>query len=108
MWTYSPKSQIYPVLHLKKCDKEVMGADSSPLLYPHEIPPGVFHHFLKPSAQQGTGPAGGSPDEGHEEIKGQKRLSYEDSLEELGLFSLERSPERPYSSLSVPLGGPTS
>lgn len=66
MWIYRPESQIYPVMYLK-CDKQVTGADSSPLLCLHDIPPGVLHHCLESPAQLGHGPAGESPDEGHEE-----------------------------------------
>ena len=38
-------------------------------------------------------------------IQGMEQLSYEDRLRELGLFSLEKAPGRPDSSLSVSKGG---
>jgi len=37
--------------------------------------------------------------------RGLEHLSYEERLRELGLFSLEKAPGRPYSSLPVLKGG---
>lgn len=51
MCACSPESKSYPGLQKKKCDQQLKGA-SVPLLYPHEIPPGVLDPTLGSSAQE--------------------------------------------------------
>jgi len=49
----------------KKCGQQVERGDSAPLLCSGETPPGVLHPALEPSAQEGQGPVGLGPEEGH-------------------------------------------
>ena len=65
MCAHTPESQLYPVLHQEKHGQQVEGVDSAPLFFSGEIPPGVLHPALEPSAQQGQGTVGGGPKEGH-------------------------------------------
>ncbi|GAB0196078.1 hypothetical protein GRJ2_002073100 [Grus japonensis] len=41
-------STQYPGLHQKKCDQQVKGGDSLPLLHSHETPSGVLRPALRP------------------------------------------------------------
>ncbi|PKU40826.1 sodium glucose cotransporter 1-like [Limosa lapponica baueri] len=67
---HSAESQPYPGLQHKKCGQQVEGGDSPSLLCSGEIPPGVLHPALGPSAQEGHGPVGTGPEKGHR--KGQR------------------------------------
>jgi len=44
----SPEGQLCPELHQEKCDQQVQGGDSAPLLLSRETPPGVLHTVLAP------------------------------------------------------------
>jgi len=66
------------------------GGDSAPLLCSGETPPGVLCPALEPSAQEGHGPVGLGPEEGHKNDPRAGHLCCEERLRELGLFSLEK------------------
>ena len=55
-----------------------------------ETSPGVLCPALEPSAQEGHGPVGVGPDEGHKDDKRLEYVSHEDRLRELGLFIPEK------------------
>jgi len=65
MCTHSPEGQLYSGLHQKKNGQQVKGGDSAPLLCSGETSSAVLCPALKPSAQEGHGPAGVGPEEGH-------------------------------------------
>ncbi|PKU30316.1 rna-directed dna polymerase from mobile element jockey- hypothetical protein [Limosa lapponica baueri] len=66
MHTGSPENQPHPGPHQEKCGEQVAGGDSTPLLCARETPPGVLCPALECSAQEGHGPVGECPAEGHE------------------------------------------
>ncbi|PKU29999.1 rna-directed dna polymerase from mobile element jockey-like [Limosa lapponica baueri] len=60
------ESQPHHGLHQKKRGQQVQGGDSAPLLCSGETLPGVLCPALVSSAQEGHGPVGMGPAEGHE------------------------------------------
>ena len=63
----SPESQLYPGLHQEKCDQQVKGGDSAPLLCSRETSPGVLHPLLEAQTKEGHGFAEAGPEEGHKD-----------------------------------------
>ena len=63
MCAFSPEGQPYPVLHQEKCDQQVEGGDSAPLLCFHETPPGVLRLVLRHPSQEGHQDVGVGPEE---------------------------------------------
>jgi len=70
MCSHSPEGQPYPGLCKKKGGQQVERGDSASLLCSGESPHGVLHPALEPSAQEGHGPVGAGPEEGHENDQG--------------------------------------
>ncbi|PKU45539.1 protein themis isoform x2 [Limosa lapponica baueri] len=90
MHTDSPESQPHP----------------APLVCSCETPPGVRHPALESSAQEGLGPVGTGPAEGHEGDQRAGALLLRRQAERVGIVQPgeEKALQRPYSSLPVPKG----
>ena len=65
--THSSEGQPYPGLHQDKRGQQVKKEDSAALLCSGETSPGGLHPALEPSAQEGHGPVGAGPEEGHKD-----------------------------------------
>ncbi|PKU45209.1 hypothetical protein llap_4510 [Limosa lapponica baueri] len=65
--THSPERQPHPGLHQKKHGQQVKGGHSAPLICSHKTPPGDLLPALESSAQEGHGPVGTGPEEGHKD-----------------------------------------
>jgi len=65
MCPHSPKSQLYPGLHQKKCGQQGERGDPAPLLHKGEASPGVLCPDAQSLVKERCGPARAYPEEGH-------------------------------------------
>jgi len=63
--TLAAQKDNYLGLHQKKCDQQVEGRGSAPLLRSHETPPGALHPALGFPVQERHEPVRVGPEEGH-------------------------------------------
>ena len=63
--TLAAQKDNYLGLHQKKCDQQVEGRGSAPLLRSHETPPGALHPALWFPVQERHEPVRVGPEEGH-------------------------------------------
>ena len=96
MCAHSPEGPPCPGLPQEKCEQQVEGGDSPPLLCSCETPPAVLAPALGAPTSEGHGPARAGPEEATEMLGGAGAPPCEDRLRELGGSAGEgKAPGRP-------------
>ena len=98
MCPHSPKSQLYPQLHQKKCGQQGKGGDPASLLCAGEASPGVLCPDVESSLQERHGSVGMCPEEGHQNDSRDGTLLLGEQATRAGAVNLEKAPGRSDSS----------
>jgi len=98
--------QLYPELNQEKCDPQVKGSDSAPLLWSCEAPSGALRPVLRPPIQEGHGGVGAGPEEGHKDDPRAGAALLQGQGEIAGAFQSgeEKAPGTSYRGLPAPEG----